>query len=138
MKNIKEYKEKNIININNKYYQSHSIDITNTPNASPGFGKDVIEKGPKRNTQINTQIKENIINKFDSPSSLQSDEIPQDSVPVEASDRKKKIDNLNIKKDLNKNFKEELKTMNLPDKTNIKTEKVKVYKVFLFLSLVEV
>ena len=129
MKNIKEYKEKNIININNKYYQSHSIDITNTPNASPGFGKDVIEKGPKRNTQINTQIKENIINKFDSPSSLQSDEIPQDSVPVEASDRKKKIDNINIKKDLNKNFKEELKTMNLPDKTNIKTEKVKVYKI---------
>lgn len=129
MKNIKEYKEKNIININNKYYQSHSIDITNTPNASPGFGKDVIEKGPKRNTQINTQIKENLINKFDSPSSLQSDEIPQDSVPVEASDRKKKIDNINIKKDLNKNFKEELKTMNLPDKTNIKTEKVKVYKI---------
>ena len=129
MKNIKEYKEKNIININNKYYQSHSIDITNTPNASPGFGKDVIEKGPKRNTQINTQIKENLINKFDSPSSLKSDEIPQDSVPVEASDRKKKIDNINIKKDLNKNFKEELKTMNLPDKTNIKTEKVKVYKI---------
>ena len=145
IKNIKENKEKNRICKDKNYslkaneiyntYQPSPIDIyklANNPNNINRY-KDM-EKAQIINTEIsnaNTQLNDSKKKEkklgleplFDSPSSLKSDEIPQDSIPVEISDKKKKIKNMDIKIDLNKNFKEEKKIINLNNKNNLGTGK---------------
>ena len=86
------------------------------------------------NIQNEKKLKEIILNKdyrIDSPSSLKSDEIPQDSVPVELNENKiDKINNIKVKFDLKKNLNEEMKTINITEQKNIKNiNPKKFYKI---------
>ena len=145
LKNIKENKGKNNdinskkyypLNINdiNNLYQSYNPEINKVNtipmniNNSQEYKKANIVK-PIKN--IKSEEKENIINKdykLESPSSLRSDEIPQDTVPVESSEGRSKIKNIQIKLDVKKNLKEEMNTINNSvQNKNIKN--AKVYKI---------
>ena len=145
LKNIKENKEKNN-NINsNKYYPLNISEINNLYQSyQPEINKvntipiNINNSQEYKNvnivkpiSKIRLEEKDNIINKdykFESPSSLRSDEIPQDSVPVELSEGKNKIKNIQVKLDLKKNLKEEMNKINNSVKNkNIKN--VKVYKI---------
>ena len=145
LKNIKETKVKNNDMNTNKYYPLNLNEINNLYQSyQPEINKVNITPMNINNSQelkkiniikpildIKSQEKENIINKdykLESPSSLKSDEIPQDSVPVELSEGKKKIKNIQVKLDLKKNLKEEMNTINIPvQNKNIKN--AKIYKI---------
>ena len=145
LKNIKETKIKNNDMNTNKYYPLNLNEINNLYQSyQPEINKVNITPMNINNSQelkkiniikpildIKSQEKENIINKdykLESPSSLKSDEIPQDSVPVELSEGKNKIKNIQVKLDLKKNLKEEMNTINIPvQNKNIKN--AKIYKI---------
>ena len=145
LKNIKETKVKNNDMNTNKYYPLNLNEINNLYQSyQPEINKVNITPMNINNSQelkkiniikpildIKSQEKENIINKdykLESPSSLKSDEIPQDSVPVELSEGKNKIKNIQVKLDLKKNLKEEMNTINIPvQNKNIKN--AKIYKI---------
>ena len=145
MKNIKENKGKNndinskkyyplnISEINNLYHSyktetnKENVIPTNINNSQEYKNINIVKPIPN----IKSEEKENIINKdykLESPSSLRSDEIPQDSVPVELSEGRNKIKNIQVKLDLKKNLKEEMNTINNSvQNKNIKN--TKVYKI---------
>ena len=145
LKNIKETKVKNNDMNTNKYYPLNLNEINNLYQSyQPEINKVNITPMNINNSQelkkiniikpildIKSHEKENIINndyKLESPSSLKSDEIPQDSVPVDLSEGKNKIKNIQVKLDLKKNLNEEMNTINNSvQNKNIKN--AKIYKI---------
>ena len=115
----------NKLNIKNNEQNFEQINIAK-PQLNPKE-KEINNKNVKKS-------KENIITKdyrIESPSSLKSDEIPQDSVPVELTENKiDKINNIQVKLDLNKNLNEEMKIINITEEKNIKNiNPKKIYKL---------
>ena len=131
--NSKKYYPLNINEINNLYHSyktetnKENVIPTNINNSQEYKNINIVKPIPN----IKSEEKENIINKdykLESPSSLRSDEIPQDSVPVELSEGRNKIKNIQVKLDLKKNLKEEMNTINNSvQNKNIKNPKV--YKI---------
>ena len=131
--NSKKYYPLNISEINNLYHSyktetnKENVIPTNINNSQEYKNINIVKPIPN----IKSEEKENIINKdykLESPSSLRSDEIPQDSVPVELSEGRNKIKNIQVKLDLKKNLKEEMNTINNSvQNKNIKN--TKVYKI---------
>ena len=153
-KNIKENKEKNknnnninkniniIDNNTNKYTRLKLNDINNiyqqyaATEINSVIPINISNLNEPKINQIKTKINSNrkeIISakdyKLDSPSSLQSDEIPKDSDPIKISGEKnrnlKNIKNKEEKIDIKKNLKEEMNTINLTDQNNLR-----VYKIY--------
>ena len=136
-----------INNINKSYptekTQKIPINFTNIPNTNNNEQKieqiTIVKPQPnsgkkEKNNKNVKKSKENMVNKdyrIDSPSSLKSDEIPQDSVPAELTENKiDKINNIEVKLDLNKNLNEEMKTINITEQKNVKNINVKkIYKI---------
>ena len=143
LKNIKENKGKinNIdnnlcypLNINeiNNLYKSYQTEITkvNTLPSNINNTQDLNNiNALKPYPNIKSEEKENIIkkdHKLESPSSLKSDEIPQDSVPVELSEGKNKIKNIPVKLDVKKNLKEEMNIIS----NSIHSKNIKINKIY--------
>ena len=151
IKNIKENKENNSNNINknlniinnnnNKYYRLKLNDINNIyqPYAATEINSPIPINitnldNSKIKPKINSNTKEILSQrdyKLDSPSSLQSDEIPKDSEPIKISGEKnrnlKNIKNKEEKNDIKKNLKEEMNTINLTGQNNLRA--YKIYKI---------
>ena len=142
LKNIKENKGKiNIdnnmcypLNINeiNNLYKSYQTEITKVNNLPSNINntQDLNNiNALKPYPNIKSEEKENIIkkdHKLESPSSLKSDEIPQDSVPVELSEVKNKIKNIPVKLDVKKNLKEEMNIIS----NSIHSKNIKINKIY--------
>ena len=151
LNNIKENKHKNNINNintnintnsnNNKYYPLNIKDLNNIYPQYPATeinstipnNIDDLNK-PKLNqikAQVNSNQKEIMFhrdNKLDSPSSLRSDEIPKDSEPIRASEKKNSNKKIKEKKiEIKRNMKEELKIITLTGQNN--SRKYKIYKI---------
>ncbi len=129
--NSKKYYPLNISEINNLYHSyktetnKENVIPTNINNSQEYKNIKIVKPIPN----IKSEEKENIINKdykLESPSSLRSDEIPQDSVPVELSEGRNKIKNIQVKLDLKKNLKEEMNTIN----NSVQNKNIKITKVY--------
>ena len=146
LKNIKDNKQKNNININtnsnnNKYYSINIKDINNiyyhypTTEISSTIPNNIDDLNKPKLNQIKPQITSNKKEimlprdyKLDSPSSLQSDEIPKDSDPIRITEEKNKNSNIKEKKiEIKRNMKEELKMITLAGQSN--SRKYKIYRV---------